>query len=249
MDFGDRVLQTFPPSLSHKAAGALERLGVTVMLGRMVVDVDGTSVTIQDPSGQRERIPTRTVIWAAGVTASLLAGRLAELAGGERDRSGRLTVMPDLTVPGHPEVIVLGDMVRVRGPSGTPTELPGVAPVAIQQGIYAAKLIRGRLSGHPTRPFRYRDKGNLATIGRGRAVADLHLARLSGLPAWLVWLLVHLWYLMGFQNRLLVMIQWSSSFFTHGRSSRLIDNPWWETADVRDQLAGASVSSGRHEPS
>ncbi len=249
MDIGDRVLQTFPPSLSRKAAQALERLGVTVMLDRTVIDVDGSSVTFQDPAGKRDRIATRTVIWAAGVTASGLAGRLGELAGGECDRSGRLTVMPDLTLPGHPEVIVLGDMVRVRSAAGTPIELPGVAPVAIQQGIYAAKLIRGRLAGHPTRPFRYRDKGNLATIGRGRAVADLHLVRLSGLPAWLVWLVVHLWYLMGFQNRLLVMIQWSSSFFTHGRSSRLIDNPWWETSDARDQVPGATLTATRSDSS
>jgi NADH:quinone reductase (non-electrogenic) len=248
IDTGDRVLQAFPPSLSRKARQSLERLGVTVMLDQTVVDVDANSVTIQHVAGGREQVATRTVIWAAGVTASALASRLGELAGVQRDRSGRLTVMPDLSLEGHPEVIVLGDMVRVRDHGGTPVELPGVAPVAIQQGIYAARLIRNRLSGQPTRPFRYRDKGNLATIGRGRAVADLHLLRISGLPAWLVWLLVHLWYLMGFQNRLLLMIQWSSSFFTHGRSSRLIDNPWWQTSDADEESergVDATVTAGR----
>jgi NADH:ubiquinone reductase (H+-translocating) len=248
IDTGDRVLATFPPSLSRRARRSLERLGVTVMLDQTVVDIDARSVTIEHVEGGREQIATRTVIWAAGVTASELAARLGELSGGQRDRSGRLTVMPDLTLEDHPEVVVIGDMVRVRNDAGAPVEFPGVAPVAIQQGIYAAKLIRNRLSGHPTHLFRYRDKGNLATIGRGRAVADLHLLRLSGLPAWLVWLLVHLWYLMGFQNRLLVMIQWSSSFFTHGRSSRLIDNPWWQTSDAGERpepSVGDTVTAGR----
>ena len=130
----------------------------------------------------------------------------------------------DLTLPGHPEVIALGDMVRVRGADGTPVTYPGVAPVAIQQGTYAGKLVADRLKDRATAPFHYFDKGNLATIGRGRAVAQIKFLKLSGLPAWLVWLVVHLWYLIGFQNRLLVMIKWSISFFTHGRSARVINN-------------------------
>ncbi len=222
LDAGDRVLPTFPPSLSARATRSLERLGVTTMVNQTVVDVDAESVRMSGPDGTVRRIATKTVIWAAGVTASGLAGQLASLAGGELDRAGRLTVNGDLALPGHPEVLVLGDMVRVRDSSGTPVSFPGVAPVAIQQGHYAARLVRDRLEGRSTRPFRYRDKGNLATIGRGTAVADLHAVRLSGLPAWMVWLLIHLWYLIGFQNRLLVIIRWSFSFFTHGRGARLI---------------------------
>jgi len=218
----DRILTTFPPSLSAKAAKSLQRLGVTALVGRTVVGIDGASVTIDDGSGNPEHIPTRTVVWAAGVTASGLAARLAELTGAERDRAGRVTVEPDLTLPGHPEVFALGDMVRVRDPNGAAVVLPGVAPVAMQQGRYAAKVIRARLRSRRAPPFRYRDKGNLATIGRGAAVADIKGLRLSGLIAWVTWLVVHLWYLVGFQNRLLVFIRWTVSFVTHGRGARLI---------------------------
>jgi NADH dehydrogenase len=224
VDALDRVLTSFPHSLSRRAQRSLEGLGVTVRLNRTVVDIDRESVTISDPDGTTERIETKTVIWAAGVTASPLAGQLGELSGAETDRAGRLTVEGDLTLPGHPEVIALGDMVRVRGEDGTPVTYPGVAPVAIQQGHYAGKLIAHRLDGRTSGPFRYFDKGNLATIGRGRAVAQIKFLKLSALPAWLVWLVVHLWYLIGFQNRLLVMIKWSISFFTHGRSARIITN-------------------------
>jgi NADH dehydrogenase len=209
----DRVLPTFPPKLSAKAEHSLERLGVTVLTGRTVVALDGESVTVDD-----ERIATRTVIWAAGVTASSLATRLGELTGAERDRAGRITVEPDLTLPGRPEVFALGDMVRVPG-----MDLPGVAPVAMQQGRYAAEVVRERLDGRETLPFHYRDKGNLATIGRAAAVADIKGLELSGFVAWLIWLFVHLWYLIGFQNRLLVIIRWTFSFLTHGRGARLIN--------------------------
>jgi NADH dehydrogenase len=195
---------------------------VTVLTRRTVVGIDGESVTIADGGGTPERVPTRTVVWAAGVTASSLAARLAELSGAEVDRAGRIAVEPDLTLPGHPEVVALGDMVRVRGRDGTPVVLPGVAPVAMQQGRYAAKTVRARLKSRPTPPFRYRDKGNLATIGRSRAVADLHVIRLSGFLAWVTWLVVHLWYLIGFQNRLVVLIRWLFSFVTRGRGARLI---------------------------
>jgi len=222
VETADRVLTSFPPSLSRKAARSLEHLGVTPLLDRTVVDIDEHAVTIETSGGGAERIPARTVIWAAGVTASGLAAQLGELTGAELDRAGRVAVGPDLTLPGHPEVLALGDMVRVRGEDGKTLALPGVAPVAMQQGRYAAKLVRARLRGRRIGPFRYRDKGNLATIGRARAVADLHVIRLSGFPAWATWLVVHLWYLIGFQNRLLVFIRWSISFFTHGRGARLI---------------------------
>jgi NADH dehydrogenase len=183
------------------------------------------------------------VIWAAGVTASPLASQLAERTGAEIDRAGRVTVGPDLTLPGHSDVLALGDMVRVRGEDGTVLALPGVAPVAMQQGRYAAKLIRGRLHGRTIGPFHYRDKGNLATIGRARAVADLHWLRLSGFPAWAAWVLVHLWYLIGFQNRLLVLIRWAISFFTHGRGARLISRQ--PPAHVSGGSSAAASPSGR----
>jgi len=218
----DRVLGTFPPSLSRKAQRALEHLGVTVMLDRTVVGIDEGSVTVKAPDGGTATMPTRTVIWAAGVTASRLAAQVGEQAGAELDRSGRVTVEPDLTLPGHPEVFALGDMVRVRGADGTPVVYPGVAPVAMQQGRHAAAAVRARLTGGTSTPFRYVDKGNLATIGRARAVADLPGARVSGFPAWALWLGVHLWYLVGFQNRLVVFIRWGYSFVIHGRGARVI---------------------------
>jgi NADH:quinone reductase (non-electrogenic) len=222
VEAADRVLTSFPPSLSARAARSLERLGATPMVGRTVVGIDDEGVTIDDGSGTTERIASRTVVWAAGVTASGLASRLADLTGAERDRAGRVTVEPDLTLPGHPEVFALGDMVRVRGADGASVILPGVAPVAMQQGRYAAKVVLDRLQAHRTPPFRYRDKGNLATIGRAAAVADIKGLKLSGLVAWVTWLLVHLWYLVGFQNRVLVFIRWSFSFATRGRGARLI---------------------------
>jgi NADH:ubiquinone reductase (H+-translocating) len=212
VETADRVLTTFPPSLSAKAAHSLERLGVTVLTQRTLTGMDDESVVVDD-----ERIQARTVVWAAGVTASMLATRLAEASGADLDSAGRISVEPDLTLPGHPEVFALGDMVRVRDRA-----LPGVAPVAMQQGRYAALVVENRLRGSSTPPFHYHDKGNLATIGRAAAVADIKGLRLSGFLAWLTWLTVHLWYLVGFQNRLVVVIRWSASFATHGRGARLI---------------------------
>jgi len=187
-----------------------------------VVDVDAEGVTIDDGSGATQRRPSRTVIWAAGVSGVGLASRLSELTGAELDRAGRVVVGADLTLPGHPEVFALGDMVRVRAGDGSLMELPGVAPVAMQQGRYAAAVVRARLAGRPSSPFRYRDKGNLATIGRGAAVADIKGLQLSGFLAWVTWVVVHLWYLVGFENRVLVFIQWFFSFAIRGRGARLI---------------------------
>jgi NADH:ubiquinone reductase (H+-translocating) len=222
VELADRVLTAFPPTLSRRAQRALEQIGVTPLLGHTVVAVDEDGVTVEGADGTR-RVPARTVIWAAGVQASSLAAALAEPTGAELDRIGRITVQPDLTLPGHPEVMALGDMVRVRDASGAAVEFPGVAPVAMQQGRYAARVVRDRLAGRSTPPFRYRDKGNLATIGRAKAVADLPgRLRISGLPAWVTWLVVHLFYLIGFQNRLLVIIRWAISFITRGRGARLI---------------------------
>jgi NADH dehydrogenase len=222
VEAADRVLLGFPPRLSAKAKRALEQLGVTVRLNAPVTNVDATGITVQAADGATEHIPTRTIIWAAGVIASPLARLLADRSGGEVDKAGRVEVLEDLTLPGHPEVLAIGDMVRLRRAGGTSLVLPGVAPVAMQEGRHAARVIRDRLAGATPRPFHYLDKGNLATIGRARAVADLHGIRLSGFVAWLTWLVVHLWYLIGFQNRLLVVIRWGFSFITHGRGARLI---------------------------
>jgi NADH dehydrogenase len=183
-------------------------------------------VTIGAGDGKNERIPTRTIIWAAGVTASPLAARLGELSGAETDRAGRVAVEPDLTLPGHPEVFAIGDMVRVRGADGVIETLPGLAPVAMQQGRYAGKVTRARLRNRDIKPFRYIDKGSLATIGRGAAVADIKGLRLSGLIAWVIWVVVHLWYLVGFQNRIFVFARWAFNFISRGRGARLItDRP------------------------
>jgi NADH:ubiquinone reductase (H+-translocating) len=230
VEAADRVLTTFPPKLSAKAARSLERVGVTPMVNATVVDMDDESVTVES-GGSREVIPARTIVWAAGVTASGLAGRLGELTGAERDRAGRVTAEPDLTLPDHPEVIVLGDMVRVKGADGQAVTFPGVAPVAMQQGRYAGKLVRNRLRGRDTKPFHYVDKGNLATIGRAAAVADIKGLKLSGVLAWLTWLFVHLWYLESFQNRFIVFTRWSFSFLTHGRGARLISGEAAEEGD------------------
>jgi NADH:ubiquinone reductase (H+-translocating) len=222
LDGEDRVLPAFTPSLSRHAASELSQLGVEPLPGRMVVDIDAGSLTWEE-RGERVRMATRTVIWAAGVKASPLATMLGDATGAEVDKPGRVAVGPDLTLPGHPEVLVLGDMVSVRGPDGAPLGLPGLAPVAIQQGRYAAKAIGTRLRGERPHPFHYLDKGNLATIGRSKAVAELRgPINLWGLPAWLAWLSVHIYYLIGFQNRLLVLLRWIFSFLTRGRGARLI---------------------------
>ncbi len=226
VEMADRILPGFPSSLSVKAARSLRALGVTPTVGRRVVVIDAAGATLEASDQSHERVPARTVIWAAGVHASELAAQLGEASGAEVDHAGRVTVCADLTLPGHPEVLALGDMVRVRDRHGAVLDLPGVAPVAIQQGAYAARAIKRRLHGQSQRPFRYLSKGNLATIGRGRAVAHLGLIRLSGLPAWFIWLGVHIWYLIGYQNRLVVMLRWSASFLSHGRNqgSRIISD-------------------------
>jgi NADH dehydrogenase len=208
-----RVLGAFPPSLSASGERQLRSLGVTPLLETTVVGIDAESVEVEASDGTRSRIPARTVVWAAGVTASPLAGLLATAAGTETDRAGRLTVETDLTLPGHPEVFALGDMVTVRG-----QQLHGVAPVAMQQGRHVARSIA---AGSRT-PFHYHDKGELATIGRSRAVGVVSGIRVSGLAAWMLWLGIHITYLVGFQNRLLVLTRWTFSYVTRGRGARVI---------------------------
>src|SRR5918999_1292674 len=222
VEAADKVLTGFPGRLSARAARALERLGVTPLLDRSVVDIDSRSITVQDPDGRLERISAQTTIWAAGVRASGLAGMLGEATGVPVAPAGRVTVESDLTLRCHPEVFALGDMVRVEDTDGQVAPLPGVAPVAMQQGRYAAKVIRARLNGRERGPFQYLDKGDAATIGRLRAVLDLRGVQLSGTLAWLAYLVVHLFYLVGLENRVLVLIRWSVSFVTRGRGARLI---------------------------
>ena len=228
------MLTSFPPSLSEKAVRSLRRLGVTPLVGSMVVGIDGEAVTIVDPDGRSERIPARTVIWAAGVAAAKLGARLGELTGAEVDRVGRVAVEPDLTLPGHPRCSRLATWF-VCAARRIGHDAPGVAPAAIQQGRYAARIVRARLRGRDTRAFHYHDKGNVATIGRGAGVAHIKPLKLSGFIGWVTWLGVHLWYLVGFQNRVLVFIRWSFGFATHGRGARVIAEP---------PVAGESVGSG-----
>ena len=219
IDAAERALPVFPADLSARAERSLIRLGVRCLLGRRIVSVDGDGVVLEGASG-RMRIDTHTVIWAAGVRASPLGRKLADAARTACDRSGRIPVLPDLTLPGHPEVLVMGDLAHFVAKDGHP--LPGVAPVAMQQGRYVARVIRDRLAGRSTPTFRYVDKGTLATIGRASAVADFGRIRLSGWIAWMAWLLIHLMYLVGFQNRLLVLIRWAYSYLTFHRGARLI---------------------------
>jgi NADH dehydrogenase len=223
----DRVLPTYPESLSASARRQLERLGVTVRTGTKVTAIDegGIDVAVRSDDTERaERIPTRTVLWAAGVQASSFGRRVAEALGIDVDRAGRVLVGPDLTVPDHPEVMILGDLAIARRQGGKP--VPGVAPAAIQEGTYAANSIRRRVRGETPEPFRYRDRGDVAVIGRLSGVADIRwlgrFGQRSGFLAWGMWLGVHIVYLIGFANRLVVIIRWAWSFLTHGRGTRLI---------------------------
>ena len=207
----ERVLPPYPPSLSAKAAQQLERLGVEIITDAIVTEVNDHEVRIGDRS-----IPTRTVLWAAGVQASPLAQTL----GTPLDRAGRVLVTPELTIPGHPEVMVIGDLAAVTQDDGT--LVPGVAPAAIQEGQHAALAIERAVGGQPLRPFRYNDKGSLATIGRAAAVADLGRIKMSGFFAWLAWLAIHIFFLIGFRNRFLVITQWAWAYLTYQRGARLI---------------------------
>jgi NADH dehydrogenase len=221
VEAGPRVLSAFPESLSRRAERSLAHLGVTVRLGTTVVGVEDGRVELRTADGGTEQVAARTAVWAAGVTASPLAALLADATGGEVDRAGRILVEPDLTVPGHPEIHALGDMVVVSDGAGGHRPLPGLAPVAMQEGRYVAKALLGRT----TAPFRYRNKGDMATIGRSRAVAVIGGVKLSGFPAWAIWLAVHIVYLIGFENRLLVLVRWAFAYLTRNRGARLIDRP------------------------
>jgi NADH dehydrogenase len=219
IEAGERILPTYPPELSHQAEIALQKLGVTVQTHTSVIDIQPTHVTLKR-GGEVETSPCRTVIWAAGVQASALGKAVAQATGAKLDRSGRIMVGPDLSVPGYPEIFVIGDLANYSHQTGNP--LPGTAPVAMQQGRYVAELIRSRLAGKPPPSFHYRDRGNMAIIGRASAVADLGKLKFSGFLAWLVWLFVHLVNLVEFENKVLVFIQWGWYYFSRNRAARLI---------------------------
>jgi len=215
LDASPAVLGSFGDRLGAKAQARLRRIGVEVQLGAKVVGVDGTGIEVEDARGRR-RIESVCKVWAAGVAASPLGAQLAEQSGAGLDRAGRVAVLPDLTLPGHPEVFVVGDMIALDG-------LPGVAQVAIQGGRHVAHQIRARLAGKPDgQAFRYRDKGSMATISRFSAVASVGRLRVSGFTAWLMWLAVHLIYLIGFKNRLTTLLHWAVSFVGRGRSERTV---------------------------
>jgi NADH dehydrogenase len=212
VEAGPRLLTSFPQKLSERAKKALERLGVEVRLGTPVSSCDARGVTVGG-----ERIDAATIIWAAGVAASPAAQWLEA----ERDHAGRVIVAPDFSLPGNPEIFVIGDTALAKDSSGK--VLPGVAPVAKQEAHFVVKTILARITGKPAPgPFRYKDEGNLATIGRRAAVADFGWLRLSGFPAWLVWSMVHIFFLIGFRNRVVVSLNWLISYFTFGRGARLI---------------------------
>ncbi|MBZ5611066.1 MAG: NAD(P)/FAD-dependent oxidoreductase [Acidobacteriia bacterium] len=213
-----RVLPNYPPDLSAKAEASLIRLGVTPRANVLVTGVDSTGVTVKTSSGS-EQIAARTVVWSAGVHASPFGQVLERRAGAKLDRGGRVMVNPDTSLPGHPEIFIIGDLAHFEQ-DGKP--LPGVAQVAMQGGGYAAKLIQKRLRGETLGPFRYFDKGSLAVIGRAAAVADLRGLHISGLLAWFTWLFIHLMYLVEFSNRVLVFVHWGFLYLTYNRGARLI---------------------------
>lgn len=216
LDGADTVLPPFGPKLSAAAKAKLEKIGVEVRLGGMVTNVDATGLDVKYKDGRTERIDAICKVWAAGVQASPLGGTLAEQTGAELDRAGRIAVLPDLTLPGHPEIFVVGDMMNLD-------KLPGVAQVAIQGGRYAAKKIVGELSGHPvTEKFHYHDKGSMAVISRFGAVTKVGKLQFSGFVAWLVWLFVHLFYVVGFKARLTTLLKWAITFVFSSRSERSI---------------------------
>ncbi len=220
----DRVLPTFPETLSRRAARSLEQLGASVRVGCLVEQIGPDEIELRGGDGERQRLACCNVLWAAGVEASPLGKALAEASDAELDRSGRVIVEPDCSLAGRQEVFVIGDLASYG--HGTDRPLPGLAAVAMQQGRYVAGLLYHRLQGKPPpAPFLYLDKGNMATIGRRKAVAEIAGLRFSGLFAWLTWLFVHLMYLAEFQNRVLVLVQWGWNYFTRNRSARLITEP------------------------
>ena len=220
MEGGPRVLAAFPEDLSAKAEMLVSRLGVEVEKDVMVTGIDADGVTYKS-GDESKQLPAKTVLWAGGVTANAFGRKVGERTHAETDRTGRIKVNPDLTVPGYPDIFIVGDLALSLGEDGKP--LPGVAQVAIQGGAYAAKIIRARVNGkRDTKPFHYFNKGDMAVIGRAAAVANIFGFHLAGLFAWLTWLFVHLIYIVEFQSRVLVFVQWGFEYLTFSRGARLI---------------------------
>jgi NADH dehydrogenase len=227
---GPRVLQAMPEDLSARALQQLQRLGVEVRTGARVTAIDARGLQVQPAEGEPYRIASHCIVWAAGVAASPLGHQLAAAAGAQVDRAGRVLVEPDLSLPGHPEISVIGDLAAARSfaPGKEPAAVPGVSPAAKQMGRRAAANLLLRLAGQPSLAFRYRDYGNLATIGRHAGVVDLttpfgHL-KFSGYPAWLFWLFAHIWFLIGFRNRIVVLFDWATAYWSHQRYARVVTN-------------------------
>jgi NADH dehydrogenase len=223
IEAGPRILPSFDESLASRTVRDLEELGAQVWTSSLVTKVDANGVEVGE-----ERIRAATVLWAAGVEAATLGRKL----GIEVDRAGRIVVSSDLTIPGQPNVFVAGDQAHCKDEAGKP--LPGVAPVAMQQGRYIARTIRGDLAGKPREPFRYFDKGQMATIGRSRAIAQTGKLKVTGLFAWVVWLLVHIYYLTGFKNRIFVVMNWAWSYLAFRRGARLIVEKEWRLKPLRE---------------
>ena len=215
----DRILPPFAPELSQEAEASLTRLGVVVQTKTLVTNIENDVVTLKQGDEVKE-IASKTVLWAAGVKASAMGKVLAERTDAECDRAGRIIVEPDLSIKGHPNIFVIGDLANFSHQNGKP--LPGVAPVAKQQGEYVATLVQKRLAGNNLPPFAYTDHGSLAMIGHSSAVVDLGFMKLKGFFAWLFWLLIHIYFLIEFNNKLVVMIQWTWNYFTRNRGARLI---------------------------
>lgn len=223
IEAGPRLLAAYPPDLSQRATEALARLGVTVWTGASVADVTERSVTVKFAE-RDEVVPTSNVFWTAGVQAAPLGRRLAEKLGVEPDRAGRIPVAADLTLPGHPEIFVIGDMATfTHTDDGKP--LPGIAPVAIQQGRHVAESVLARTRGEQATAFRYHHRGDMATVGRGVAIADIKGWHFAGYFAWCMWLFIHLMNIVQVQNRVLVLVQWAYSYVTRNRAARLITGP------------------------
>ena len=237
LDGAPRVLPPFPDDLAQKAQHSLEKLGVEVKTGVMVKDVDQEGVTIETHNGT-QRLNARTVIWAGGVTVSPLGRTVAKRTNAETDRGGRIKVNPDLTVPNYPDIYVIGDLALLAGANGKP--LPGVAQVAMQQGTYAAKAIVRKLQRETEiKPFKYFDKGDMAVIGRWSAVANIFGTHISGFFAWIIWAFIHLMYLVQFQSRILVFIQWAIQDLTFNRGARLITGPSASDFNFNKEIASS----------
>ena len=240
IDGAPRVLPPFPEDLAQKAERSLAKLGVHVKTGVMVKDIDKAGVTIETRNGT-DRLDARTVIWAGGVTAVPLGRTLANRTKAETDKGGRIKVNPDLTVPNYPDIYVVGDLALALGPNGKP--LPGVSPVAMQQGTYAAKAIVREVQGaKELPPFKYFDKGDLAVIGRAAAVANIFGFHISGLPAWLVWAFIHLMYIVQFQSRIVVFVRWAIQYLTFSHGARLITGPAATDFDFDKEIASSQGS-------